>query len=208
MVFGLLVAEIVAFLLLVAPFPFAMRKSFLNWISTSSLVANVAYAIKILIIFVLVLFVDAVMRLKRADEEARHGHHDPRILSDLHARKFYAQRNMYLTGFTLFLSLILWRTFSLIHDLLKNEQRMLTVQKQAENQSKEYNRLTDEASSLKKKSEELEQELIQIKSKSRDVEILKKQAEQQAAAYMELADKYNELERKAGKDSSERSKDK
>ena len=42
---------------------------------------------------------------------------------EVQARKFYSQRNMYLCGFTLFLSLILNRTYTMILDVLRSRRR-------------------------------------------------------------------------------------
>jgi B-cell receptor-associated protein 31 len=58
--------------------------------------------------FVLLLFVDSCNRVWRVTEDSSAGP-DTSVReayrSDVQARKFYAQRNMYLCGFTLFLSL-------------------------------------------------------------------------------------------------------
>lgn len=43
---------------------------------------------------------------------------------EVQARKFYSQRNMYLCGFTLFLSLILNRTYVMILDTLRLEEKL------------------------------------------------------------------------------------
>src|SRR5690349_22379097 len=43
---------------------------------------------------------------------------------EVQARKFYSQRNMYLCGFTLFLSLILNRTYIMILEVLRLEERV------------------------------------------------------------------------------------
>jgi hypothetical protein len=43
---------------------------------------------------------------------------------EVQARKFYSQRNMYLCGFTLFLSLILNRTYVMILDVLRLEEEV------------------------------------------------------------------------------------
>ena len=43
---------------------------------------------------------------------------------EVQARKFYSQRNMYLCGFTLFLSLILNRTYVMILETLRLEQKL------------------------------------------------------------------------------------
>jgi B-cell receptor-associated protein 31 len=98
------------------------------------------------------------------------------VRSEVNARKFYSERNMYLCGFTLFLSLILNRTYVMILDelrlreeiktlkggakdgkdspevaLLKKQLEaaksdLATMKKQAENLQREYNRLGDEKS--------------------------------------------------------------
>lgn len=52
---------------------------------------------------------DAINRLQRIDSSEADGdrsmHHDYSYEANNKAKKFYAQRNLYLTGFTLFLSL-------------------------------------------------------------------------------------------------------
>ena len=96
------------------------------------------------------------------------GVQDVRTETNYAARKFYSQRNMYLTGFTLFLSLILSRTYSLILDLINAQEELValkkggktsgsgadiekkylteidTLKKQTKQQQEEYNRLSDE----------------------------------------------------------------
>ena len=51
---------------------------------------------------------------------------------------FYEQRNLYLTGAVLFLSLLLNRFFALIADLMSNETRSEALKKQAAKQSTDY----------------------------------------------------------------------
>lgn len=75
-----------------------------------AVVAKLQYALKITFIFVAVLFLDAVQRMVKTVQEGEaakenQGMRDTRTESNWHAKKFYAQRNTYLTGFTLFLSL-------------------------------------------------------------------------------------------------------
>lgn len=60
--------------------------------------------------FVAILFVDALQRMVKVMSEGetakdQRGIQDVRAETNYAARKFYSQRNMYLTGFTLFLSL-------------------------------------------------------------------------------------------------------
>ncbi|RUO96090.1 B-cell receptor-associated protein 31-like-domain-containing protein [Jimgerdemannia flammicorona] len=142
------------------------------------------------------------------NHESSHVVHDVRTDTNLNARKFYAQRNMYLTGFTLFLSLILNRTYSLIVDILKSEEKLEAVKKQAEAQAIEYRRLTESEAKLQKRVEELEAEFEKERKEARDFETLKKQSKQTSDEYIRLTDRYNELEKESEGRQGERTKDK
>ncbi|KDN48215.1 B-cell receptor-associated 31-like protein [Tilletiaria anomala UBC 951] len=170
-VFGLLVLEMSMFFVLIIPLPFTWRRKLFHFLATNPIVAQIQYALKITFIFVGVLFIDAVQRMLKAvqeDKEKREGRISEALMGGVNyaARKFYAQRNMYLTGFTLFLSLILSRTYSLILDLINVQEELValkkggaaltpsgeqkykteieTLKKQTAQQQKEYNRLSDE----------------------------------------------------------------
>lgn len=103
---------------------------------------------------------------------------------EVQVRKFYSQRNMYLCGFTLFLSLILNRTFTLILDVMRLEDRLRAYEGTGGSQ-KESEKLgaagkPGEITKLKKDLEKKEQ----------DLQNLKKQSEQLHKSYDELSDKY------------------
>ncbi|ORY87994.1 hypothetical protein BCR37DRAFT_375976 [Protomyces lactucae-debilis] len=124
LVFSLLVLEMAMFCVLVLPLPFKMRRSLFVFINTSPLVAKLQYGLKITFIFILVLFIDSVNRVFKVSDDAQaRASVDvsmrEQYRSDVQARKFYSQRNMYLTGFTLFLSLILNRVFVLANTNLR-----------------------------------------------------------------------------------------
>jgi hypothetical protein len=92
-----------------------MRRKLFVFINTSPIVAKLQYGLKITFIFILVLFIDSVNRVfKVSDDAQQRGAVDmsmrEQYRSDVQARKFYSQRNMYLTGFTLFLSLYVMST--------------------------------------------------------------------------------------------------
>lgn len=122
--------------------------------------AKINYCVRITFIFVAVLFIDAFQRMMKISQEshvteATQGFQDFRTETNYHAKKFYAQRNVYLTGFTLFLSLILARTHSLVLDLINAQEELAagqgagssdvaTMKKQMQQQQTEYNRLSDE----------------------------------------------------------------
>ncbi|KAG8215407.1 B-cell receptor-associated protein 31-like-domain-containing protein [Butyriboletus roseoflavus] len=132
----LLAAEMITFCVLVFPLPYTIRKNLFRFFSENSIVAKIAYGLKISFIFVGVLFVDALQRMFRVAAEfetarAEHTVHDARTESTIAARKFYAQRNMYLTGFCLFLSLVLTRTFSIVLDLIQTQEDYAKLKKAA-----------------------------------------------------------------------------
>ncbi|KAI9307331.1 B-cell receptor-associated protein 31-like-domain-containing protein [Cunninghamella echinulata] len=187
--FGILVTEMVMFGILVLPLPSHWRRAMLKFISTSPAVANILYVLKIVFGFIFVLFIDTVNRLQRIGVESdEEHHHDYSYEANLKAKKFYAQRNLYLTGFTLFLSLILERTSTLVIQMLKREEELEIVKQDTAGVSKDQEKLIKEVEALTKRNKELEKRQL-------DFDTLKKQAGQQAEEYNRLADERNTFEK-------------
>ncbi len=92
--FLLLAAEMVTFCVLVAPLPHTVKKTLFNFLSTSTIIAKIAYGLKISFIFVAILFFDALQRMFRVTAEAemaksgQQGVSDVRTETNLAARKF------------------------------------------------------------------------------------------------------------------------
>jgi len=181
--FMLLAAEMVSFCVFVAPLPFKVRRRLFRSLSENPIVAKIAYGLKISFIFIAILFVDALQRMLRITTEVEtakssgQGIQDVRAETSIAARKFYAQRNVYLTGFCLFLSLVLARTFYIIQDLIHVQDEYAKLKTATANNSRSdvvANDQTKEIERLKK-----------------DLESLKQQARSQAAEYDRLADQYN-----------------
>ena len=106
---------------------------------------------------------------------------------EVQARKFYSQRNMYLTGFTLFLSLILNRTYGMILDVLRLEEKVKMYEGDAQAGGKEGEKLgnryrADQIGELKK----------QLEKKDKDLQSMKKQSEGLRKEYDELSVKHNQ----------------
>ncbi|EGG01700.1 uncharacterized protein MELLADRAFT_38989, partial [Melampsora larici-populina 98AG31] len=162
MVFALLIFEIVTFIVLVMPLPFTWRRSIFKFLSTSPLIAKLQYGLKILFIFVGVLFVDSVQRMTKIHNEGQAAREqgagvgrDLRSETDWRSRKFLSERDMYMRGFTLFLSLILSRTFGLILDLIKAQEDLAVLKKQ----TREKGFSTEVEKKYKQKIEDLQKEL-------------------------------------------------
>ncbi|CAJ0833354.1 13057_t:CDS:2 [Entrophospora sp. SA101] len=92
----------------------------------------------------------------------------------------------------------------LVLDLLKAEDQLDAIKKEAANKERTDLNKTDEA--LKEENERLKKDLKQEVLKSKDHEILKKQAEQQNAEYIRLTDRLNEYERIITNQSDEKKK--
>ena len=105
---------------------------------------------------------------------------------EVQARKFYSQRNMYLCGFTLFLSLILNRTYTMILETLRLEEKVMRYEGNPKAKGKESEKLAQaggagEIASLKN----------QLAQKDRDLENLKKQSEGLGREYGKLGDQFD-----------------
>jgi len=198
LVFALLVLEMVLFVALIIPMPFTMKRKMFNFISESPVVAKLQYGMKITFIFILIIFIDSVARVYRVQVEMSALRHDTSGAAraaaigtermDVQSRKFYSERNMYLTGFTLFLSLILNRTYVMILDVLRLEEKVKMYEGDKKAGGKEGEKLdggyrADQIGELKK----------QLTKKDKELSAMKKQAEGLQKEYDSLSVKYNQM---------------
>ncbi|RKP15021.1 endoplasmic reticulum protein [Piptocephalis cylindrospora] len=208
-VFGLLVTEMVLMTLFLLPLPYSFRKGLTRWLAESSAAERLHYYLKIICIFVLVLFVDALNRSIRL----HHDLHDPgqtqspfagsgghgleaRVDATAHSRMFYAQRNVYLCGFTLFLTLALYRLQDVFLQWVTAEEKLQEARRHTAKQSGDQNKAsqryeTAEAEVIRLQARVSELEEAHIKYKD-----ISHQMDNQNKAYLELTDRYAELERK------------
>ena len=110
---------------------------------------------------------------------------------EVQARKFYSQRNMYLCGFTLFLSLILNRTYVLILDILRLEEAVKALRE-------ESNLRTEERKKGEESRGEVEKLKLELERKEMDLQTMKKQTQGLTTEYGILSDKYESTQRRAG----------
>ncbi|KAF2677564.1 endoplasmic reticulum protein-like protein [Lentithecium fluviatile CBS 122367] len=190
LVFLLLVAEMVIFCALIVPLPFTWRRKLFMFISDSPIIAKLQYGMKITFIFILILFIDSVNRVYRVQVElAAFAKSDKASVMggsermEVQARKFYSQRNMYLCGFTLFLSLILNRTYVMILDVLRLEEEVKNLKGDPAVKGKGASlQNAGSAGEVGKLKEELAR-------KDRDMETLKKQVENMQKEYNDMGDR-------------------
>jgi len=189
LVFGLLVFEMLLFLSLIVPMPFKIKRGLFEFISGNPLVAKLQYGMKITFIFILILFVDSVNRVYRVQLELATAKQQGGTAAavagsermEVQARKFYSPRNMYLCGFTLFLSLILNRTYTMILEVLRleEENKRLTGGDSKSEKGKSGLGSAGDLGEVSKLKEA-------IRKRDRDIEHLKKQSQG-------LSDEYNRL---------------
>ncbi|EEA26329.1 BAP31 domain protein, putative [Talaromyces marneffei ATCC 18224] len=204
LVFMLLVFEMLVFLALIVPLPYTFKRKLFAFISESPVVAKLQYGLRITFIFILILFIDSVNRVYRVQLEMSAFSKDSTGIGaaalgtermEVQARKFYSQRNMYLCGFTLFLSLILNRTYIMIVEVLRLEDRIKLLEGDKKAGGKDAARIAEagsvgEIGRLKK----------ELEAKDRDIETLKKQAEGLQREYHNLGDKLTESDKAPKKD--------
>ncbi|KAK9459907.1 B-cell receptor-associated protein 31-like-domain-containing protein [Lipomyces oligophaga] len=190
LVFVLLVVEMVAFFVLVTPLPFNFRRKLFHFISTSELISKTQYTLKIIFVFILILFIDSVNRVYRVQADFKSNTDVTKLIqasdgrADIQARKFYAQRNMYLCGFTLFLSIILNRTYATVADLLAAQDKIALLTRD----SAEVDRVSADSDS---KVAEIASLREQLRQKDADFSALKSQAEGLSKEYNRLGDVVN-----------------
>lgn len=100
---------------------------------------------------------------------------------EVQARKFYSQRNMYLCGFTLFLSLILNRTYVMILDVLRLEEEVKSLKGDPAAKKGSSLQNAGNAGEIGRLKEE-------IAAKDRDMDNLKKQVESMQKEYNRMGD--------------------
>jgi B-cell receptor-associated protein 31 len=104
---------------------------------------------------------------------------------EVQARKFYSQRNMYLCGFTLFLSLILNRTYIMILDVLRLEEKVKMYEGDKKTGGEKLNEMGN--------ANEIGQLKREISKKDKELQAMKKQAEGLQKEYDQLSVKYNQM---------------
>lgn len=121
-IFGILVAEVVVFSLLALPIPSKYRKPLTLVLIKPFKNSTVQITVKCVLGFILLLFVDSINKVYNINHhelnQSKNGLIQGTEKIEIMSRKFLQQRNMYLTGITLFLTFIVTRTFDLVDELL------------------------------------------------------------------------------------------
>lgn len=189
-----------AFLVLVLPVPFKLRRQLVRFLRRpSTFLAQLRLSLRFTFLFVLILFIDAANRVVRVQGELRalhqsHGTNGGLVVgvdrAEINVRRFYGQRNLYLTGFVLWLGLVLRYTFHLVERVVAARDALhqhLDTSVSGQNQKQGDPTLVIETDSAATTEEEVVREL---KKKLEEIEEERKRV---LARYGQLAGEYGEL---------------
>ncbi|XP_063350351.1 uncharacterized protein LOC134641746 isoform X2 [Pelmatolapia mariae] len=173
-----------------------------------------------MIIILIVLFLDAVREVRKysSKEHGADAKLQPNMFDHLHMKLFRAQRNLYISGFAVFLWLVMKRLITLINQLASVSGTTAALQAQAENANQtaeKYmkdnellkqtlmegrgDRATAEGMDLlRKEVEKLKEELKTsgdgLKKSQSEADVMKKQMEGLAREYDRLLKEHQELQ--------------
>jgi len=204
---GFLYAEIAAILLLLLPF---LSNKTWNKLFRSRFFAGLQgqliYYFYVLVAILILFFLDAIREMRKYSDEnvATDGHSHGAHLDtqmQMHMRLFRAQRNFYISGFALFLCLVIRRLVSLISVAATLEAEKEAAMNQAKSASRAAETLMDSGSggdskAVKELETKLKEKEDELRKAKKDVESMKTQAENLAAEYDRVADERNAFERK------------
>ena len=144
LIFAFLMVQSVIFLLLVVPLPSRLRRSLVNFIADSPALHRVWQVQSFLTLMVVIFLLESLRQYYVSSEE----HHDLNEENDggkshdhgeelggledkkLHMRMHYAERNMFLTGGCMFMSLVLNRWVAFLRKLNKAEDDLMKLTKE------------------------------------------------------------------------------
>jgi len=183
---------------------------------------NFLFSAFVLLMFV--LFIDSAyqtQKYSRIDVSHVDLRNNPQAEVQAHMKLFRAQRNLYITGFSLFMLIVLRRLVTLISSLATLEASHAALGKQAKGASEQARKLMDEneklrkgtresaatdtdaedeKEELKKKVKELTNKLSESKTKlnksENDLTAMKSQSEGLHKEYDRLLDEHSKLEKK------------
>lgn len=206
LVAGFLYIEVAVVLLLLLPFISARRwHSLFRSRFLKALEGQSMFYFYVLLLMLVLLFLDALREMRKfsdelGDKDHQHGHLDLEIQN--HMRLFRAQRNFYISGFALFLSLVLRRLTSLISRQALLEAGSEAAMRQALSASNAAQRLMSSGggSALSEKEVDELRASITALEKERDsalkkCEAMQMQAESTSREYDRLCEEHSKLEK-------------
>lgn len=220
-----LYVEIVVLVLFCLPFISAQRwQKIFKWGLWTRLSQFWNKGFLTMIIILIVLFLDALREVRKYSnsDQSKDAKLHPNMFDHMHMKLFRAQRNLYISGFSLFLWLVMRRVVTLISQLAAAADSCADLQNQAENTNKAAKKYMEDNQILKQaladakaggqkadpeESKQLKEELQRLKeelktstdalkkSKS-DLDVMKKQSDGLTKEYERLLQEHQQLQNK------------
>merc|ERR1719259_148606 len=149
-------------------------------------------------------FLDAIREMRKySDEQFEEGHNHATSHLDMqmHMRLFRAQRNFYISGFALFLCLVIKRLIGLLVSNATLEAEREAAMKQAEGAARAAEALmaggeaSGDGADAKELAEKLAKAEKELSKAQKDVESMKSQSENLTNEYDRLLEEKDKLER-------------
>merc|ERR1712080_315676 len=183
----LLLSEICLFTFIIAPIPFKYKEKLFS-IKTPK---PVLISMKGLYIMISIVFIDSLFKRYVFNYSIDD-------INDIILKKV-TEKNLYLTGITLFLRLIYKRLKDSMYKLSIENKNIKVLKKQINNQKVFVEELLKYFKNREEEVEKLKKIIDEYKDEIKRAEILKKQVKNNQDKYFELLDKYREIE--SGKES-------
>ncbi|RVD92585.1 B-cell receptor-associated 31 [Tubulinosema ratisbonensis] len=167
---GIALTQTLVFIYFLLPLKKSFKYKFLSVVK-SEYIRPLHKVILAIYTMILLFFMDSVYRINTFEDI---------IL------KYYHKANTYLTGFTLFNGVILYRFLQIYNDTMQEEERTLILKKQCINQKEFVDKILKEV-------EDKKEEINKLTDEVKRYEVLNKQKTNNQKAYFDLLDKYNAL---------------
>ncbi|RVE71646.1 hypothetical protein OJAV_G00053950 [Oryzias javanicus] len=220
-----LYAEIVVNIILCIPFISAHRWRYVfSWRIWSWLSPYWNKGFFAMIMVLVVLFIDAVREVQKysGPESTQDANVNPNLYDNIHMKLFRAQRNLYISGFSLFLWLIMYRVVTLLNQTAVTLDNSAELQAQVDAALKEVKQHQEKEQTFKKEllegeksmaatKEQLKLELQKLSSRLKtaeedrrksnaEVEAMKRQAKGLALEYDRLLKEHHQLQNQKPED--------
>lgn len=171
-----------------------------------------------MIMVLIVLFLDALREVQKysGPEPLQDAKINPSVYDHVHMKLFRAQRNLYISGFSLFLWLVMRRLVTLLNQAAVSEEKSATLQATLNNMTNEVKRqeedhkmlkqdLFDKEKSMTAKNQQLKQQIEELQSQlntadsavhksQAEVEAMKRQTKGLAQEYDRLLTEHHQLQ--------------
>ncbi|XP_062277079.1 B-cell receptor-associated protein 29-like [Scomber scombrus] len=214
-----LYAEIAVNIILCIPFISAKRwRSVFNWRIWNWLSPYWNKCFITMVVVLIVLFLDAVREVQKysAPQPMEDAKVNPNVFDHVHMKLFRAQRNLYISGFSIFLWLIMRRVVTLLNqvaDTLANsaglqaqvDSAVKAAKRSQEDNLKLKHAILDEEKSLSAKNQQLKLEVGRlegqlkaaeeaVRKSNAEVEAMRRQAKGLAQEYDRLLSEHHQLQ--------------